>query len=133
MRSRSVPSETHLDFDLTAYRTLFTPFIGEKVGDTWDLGRVMLWIPAVRASPRDWTSDTSDITRTKKTPGFYKVQGTAVEAIMGGIYHQFVRFCGRSHITTRECLLIVFVRIIGWYYHITRFPHAIPSPIIDKG
>ena len=23
-------------------------------------------------------------------PGFYKVQGTTVEAIMGGIYHQFV-------------------------------------------
>lgn len=71
----------------------------------------MLWTPAVRASPRDWTSDTSDITRTKKTPGFYKVQGTAVEAIMGGIYHQFVRFYGLGHITTREGSLIVLFKL----------------------
>lgn len=69
----------------------------------------MLWTPPVRASPRDWTSDTGDIPRTKKTPGIYKVQGTTVEAIMGGIYHQFVRFLTKSMIIYPEgCLLLMY-------------------------
>ena len=29
-----------------------------------------------------------------KSPGLYKVQGTTVEGIMGGIYHQFVSLIG---------------------------------------
>lgn len=90
------------DFDLIAYRALYTPLLGEYVGTKWDLARVMLWVPATRTARPELSTPLSrafgegegrSIQETPgalKSPGLYKVQGTTVEGIMGGIFHQFV-------------------------------------------
>ena len=83
------------DFDVAdvSYRTLFTNLLGEYVGTAWDLSKVMLWTPAVpgyKGKGVDRRLAPGDITAPART-GLYKVQGVAVEAIMGGIFHQYVR------------------------------------------
>ena len=81
--SPSVDPDSAFNFDLIAYRTLHTHKLGEHVGAQWDLARIMLWtLPVNRGKVQE----------SLKSPGLYKVQGTTVEGIMGGIFHQFV--CG---------------------------------------
>ncbi|KAL5514471.1 hypothetical protein ACEPAG_2559 [Sanghuangporus baumii] len=77
--SPSVDPDATFDFDLIAYRALHTHHLGEHVGSKWALARTMLWTPPVK----------SKVQESLKSPGLYKVQGTTVEGIMGGIFHQF--------------------------------------------
>ena len=72
-----------MDYDLIAYRALYTNLLGEHVGRKWDLSRAMVWTPAVPDAKRRNMRSAAEI-------GLYKVQGTTVEGIMGGIFHQFV-------------------------------------------
>ena len=37
-----------------------------------------------------------------KSPGLYKIQGTTVEGIMGGVFHQYVRFLPSTFLSI-EC------------------------------
>ncbi|KAI5117845.1 hypothetical protein M0805_008117 [Coniferiporia weirii] len=96
--SPSFDPSTAFNFDLIAYRALFTNLLGEHVGTQWNLGRAMLWTPpvpkAVLRSPlsRHSMEDERMMQETPgsmKGPGLYKVQGTTVEGIMGGVFHQF--------------------------------------------
>ncbi|KAJ3553023.1 hypothetical protein NM688_g3839 [Phlebia brevispora] len=77
LTSSSALDATH-DLQQLAERTLEPHLLGEYVAPPWDLGRVMRWTPVQSAVPGDNTSI-----------GLYKIQGTTVEAVMGGIYHQF--------------------------------------------
>ena len=66
---------------------LNTDFIGEHVGPEWGVGRVIRWTPSAPASQLADMHQKKDI---RRQIGLYKVQGEAVEAILGGIYVQFV-------------------------------------------
>lgn len=57
----------------------------------------MLWRP-IQISP-EFTNGVDLLkmdTNLKRSVGLYKVQGVAVEAVMGGIFHHFVRTSFRS-------------------------------------
>lgn len=91
----------HHDYDRLALRTLNTYFLGEHVAPRWSLGRVLLWVPTL---PKE-TLRTAQIQNPDaeldealavspgitKSVGLYKVMGEAVQAVVGGVYHQFVR------------------------------------------
>jgi len=64
--------------------TLGTEFLGEYVGPEWGVGRVIRWTPSVS---RHKLVDMDKA--VQQQIGLYKVQGEAVEAIIGGIYFQF--------------------------------------------
>ena len=80
------------DYELIAQQTLHTYVLGEHVAPKWDLGRVLKWSP-VKANPEIDRADgdfSKLSSKTTRSVGLYKVQGNAVEAVVGGIYHQFV-------------------------------------------
>ncbi|KLO07780.1 hypothetical protein SCHPADRAFT_881219 [Schizopora paradoxa] len=84
------PSSSQFDFDAINYRATYTALIGEHVGRAWNLQRSMLWTPPVSLAYSSSPLSTEErIGGSSKAPGLYKVQGTTVEAIMGGLYHQF--------------------------------------------
>ncbi len=61
--------------------TVNTYRLGEYVAPRWDLQEVMRWVP-----PR-----AGDPVLDGRAAGVYKVAGTTVEAVVGGVLHQFVR------------------------------------------
>jgi len=67
------------DYEQLASSTLNTYLLGEHVAPKWSLGRVLRWTPVgdIQVSPRN------------TSVGLHKVMGTTVEAVVGGIYHQF--------------------------------------------
>jgi hypothetical protein len=65
---------------------LNTYVLGEHVASRWGLSPLVRWSSSVTAvQPGQTPSGDGHET------GLFKVAGTAVEATMGGIYHQFVR------------------------------------------
>jgi len=66
--------------DITA-RSLNTHLLGEYVGNEWGVGRELVWAPSI----------SEQLKVEGHLPGLYKVQGETVQAIMGAIYHQYVR------------------------------------------
>lgn len=78
------PKDHH--FDLILERTLDTHTLGEFVAPKWNIGRIMRWTPVLSTGVPTTRPDEAP-----RSVGLYKVQGSTVEAIMGGIYHQFVR------------------------------------------
>ena len=75
------------DVEEISKSTLDTSFLGEYVGPEWGVGRVIRWSPSAPAKRLAGMEGNVDI---RRQVGLYKVQGEAVEAIMGGIYFQFV-------------------------------------------
>lgn len=78
------------DVEEIASSTLNTYILGEYVGPEWGVGRVIRWNPAAPALKRANMDTEVDI---RRQVGLYKVQGETVEAILGGIYFQFVSKC----------------------------------------
>jgi len=74
------------DVDAIMSSTLNTNILGEYVGPEWGVGRVIRWQPAAPAHKLADMDKQKDI---RRQVGLYKVQGEAVEAILGGIYFQF--------------------------------------------
>lgn len=73
-------------------RALNTYVLGEHVGPQWQLGKVMKWAPAT-SNPSLANDPTSVVHLGKEATrsiGLYKVEGIAVEALVGGVFHQFV-------------------------------------------
>ena len=66
--------------DITA-RSLNIRLLGDYVGNAWGVGREFVWAPSI----------SKHLKVEGHLPGLYKVQGETVQAIMGAIYHQFVR------------------------------------------
>lgn len=77
------------DLEAIVNSTLNTDFLGEYVGPQWGVGRVIRWTPS---APANRLSDMDRKVDVRRQVGLYKVQGEAVEAIMGGIYFQFVSY-----------------------------------------
>ncbi|THH15294.1 hypothetical protein EW146_g5159 [Bondarzewia mesenterica] len=71
------------NYETLGFRALNTYILGEFVGPQWKVADMMRWTPA-----REVTSTSADDMRSI---GFYKVQGTVVEAVVGGVFHQYVR------------------------------------------
>ena len=69
------------DFEDVAERALNTYLLGEHVAAAWRLGDVLKWAPPSKAMSGP----------SPKNVGLYKVLGGAVQAIVGGVNHQFVR------------------------------------------
>ncbi|THH07038.1 hypothetical protein EW145_g3658 [Phellinidium pouzarii] len=98
--SPSLDPDATFDFNLIAYRALHTNLLGEYVGNQWKLRRIMLWTLPIPSSAKAATRMSlsrhfeEDGKRSRDYnpvagPGLYKVQGTTVEGIMGGVFHQF--------------------------------------------
>lgn len=80
------------NFDQTSARVLNTYVLGELVAPKWGISTRMRW-----SSPHvDVKYDTEP--GNARQIGLYKVAGMGVEAVVGGIYHQFVR---SSRLVTR--------------------------------
>ncbi|KZT28135.1 hypothetical protein NEOLEDRAFT_1087798 [Neolentinus lepideus HHB14362 ss-1] len=102
---------SNLDFDITTARILNTYLLGEYVAREWDIWRVMRWVPNIprpagRTSNRGMDGEDREVEQEEfrrqlatlegaardkllRSVGLFKVAGFSVEAITGGIYHQF--------------------------------------------
>lgn len=74
-----------------AERALNAYSFGEHVGSRWELGRVIRWTPPDREHAPHREPVPQHAPYAKRGVGLYKVTGTAVEAVVGGVFHQFVR------------------------------------------
>ena len=91
LHSSSALKPTH-DYEQLMQRALNTYVLGEYVGPQWQLGKVMKWTPAtsnttLASDPMSAVTLGREATRSI---GLYKVEGMAVEALVGGVFHQFV-------------------------------------------
>ncbi|KAH7912613.1 hypothetical protein BJ138DRAFT_1171799 [Hygrophoropsis aurantiaca] len=91
-------NQHHHDYELLASQALNTYLLGEHVASKWSLGRILRWTPTVSSDTLRPTSADSDAeleTALTVNPGIvrsvglYKVMGDTVQAVMGGVYHQF--------------------------------------------
>ena len=85
------PTNFAFNIEEISYRVLYTNLLGEQVGTAWDLSKVMLWTPALPGNKKWEEKQRHSNNLTPSRSGLYKIQGVTVEAIMGGIFHQFVR------------------------------------------
>ncbi|KAF9564504.1 hypothetical protein CPC08DRAFT_705248 [Agrocybe pediades] len=74
------------DFEEILASTLHTNLLGEHVGHEWGVGQVLVWQPAASASKLNGERTELSVLRSA---GLYKVQGEAIQAIMGAIYQQY--------------------------------------------
>lgn len=72
------------DYSNITSNALNTYTLGEHVGREWGIGKVLRWRYMVDPQMIARGVDNRHI-------GLHKVLGTTVEAIVGGVYHQFVR------------------------------------------
>ena len=87
------------DYEKIAERALNSYALGEHVAPHWDLGRVLKWRPmnvGNMSKPLGPDVDVPDPLLNAhgsqaRSIGMYKVYGTTVEAVVGGVLHQFVR------------------------------------------
>jgi hypothetical protein len=89
IQSSSAVTPDH-DYEHILERTLNTYVLGEFVGPQWQLAKVLRWTPAVQAPLRDGALGRE----ASRSVGLYKVEGTAVEALIGAVFHQFVSCSG---------------------------------------
>lgn len=70
---------------------LDTYVLGEHVGPKWNIPAIMKWRP-VRLDPTTKPGSVLQLgPDVSRSVGLYKVTGTTVEAVVGGVFHQFVR------------------------------------------
>ncbi|KIM86892.1 hypothetical protein PILCRDRAFT_815332 [Piloderma croceum F 1598] len=105
LHSSPASDSTH-DYELIASRALNTYGLGQYVAPKWHLGRILRWHPTIK--PGTFKYDPKNMGKTSaddvdpelavalrshpqviKSVGLYKVMGEAVQAIVGGAYHQF--------------------------------------------
>ncbi|CAE6376382.1 unnamed protein product [Rhizoctonia solani] len=80
------PNDTlEQNFDNLSQLVLHTRALGEHVGAAWQLERVMRWVPNFDHH----TSATGIRTDEGGSSGLYKIRGTTVEAVVGGVFYQF--------------------------------------------
>ncbi|CCL99360.1 uncharacterized protein FIBRA_01378 [Fibroporia radiculosa] len=85
------------DYTLITERALNTYILGEYVAPRWSLGKVLRWVPVnigpLKAGMVEKEGVASVVERLSPSAGhsigLYKVQGGAVEALVGGVFHQF--------------------------------------------
>ncbi|KAF9009130.1 hypothetical protein BDZ89DRAFT_1078748 [Hymenopellis radicata] len=72
------------DLEALSSHALNTYLLGQHVGRSWELGRVLRWVPAV-SSPTDIDLPAGE----GRSIGLYKVQGDTVAAVLGGVFREF--------------------------------------------
>ncbi|KAI0634570.1 hypothetical protein C8Q77DRAFT_1056404 [Trametes polyzona] len=85
------------DYELILERALNTYVLGEHVAPKWAIGKVLKWRPMnVGNMSKPLGPDVevpSPLTQLERESargiGMYKVHGTTVEAVVGGVFHQF--------------------------------------------
>jgi hypothetical protein len=77
---QGLPAAAEHDHSRIAARVLNTHDLGEHVASHWRLQDVMRWVP-----PRAHEAGIDG-----RAAGLHKVAGTMVEAVVGGVLHQFV-------------------------------------------
>ncbi|KIJ63789.1 hypothetical protein HYDPIDRAFT_112748 [Hydnomerulius pinastri MD-312] len=92
-------TRSHHDYDVLVSRALNTYILGEHVALQWSLGRVLRWVPTVsQETLRTAQQQRPDAELEEalaanpgivRSVGLYKVLGEAVQAVVGGVYHQF--------------------------------------------
>jgi len=86
-----------IDFEELAEKILDTHVLGTIVGEPWQLEGIMRWTDA--KNPNDSTGTLS--------VGMRKVRGATVEAIIGGIFHQFGGVAAKIAFHTRVLPFLV--------------------------
>jgi len=76
---QGLPAAAEHDHARIAARVLNTHCLGEHVAPRWGLQDVMRWVPPRAADPG----------LDGRAAGLHKVAGTMVEAVVGGVLHQF--------------------------------------------
>ncbi|KAI0059411.1 hypothetical protein BV25DRAFT_1961305 [Artomyces pyxidatus] len=72
------------DYERTSERVINSYVLGEHVAPQWGLPSVMRW------SPAQFIEEGRHLgPKELRSVGLHKVAGTTVEAVMGGIFHQF--------------------------------------------
>jgi len=74
------------DIEQIASNSLHTNLLGEHVGHAWGVGQVMIWQPS---APSDKLAGDKTELEVLRSAGLYKVQGEAVQAMIGAIYQQY--------------------------------------------
>lgn len=134
------------DYEYLSSRALNTYLLGEHVAPRWSLGRVLRWTPTVSQDvllahknvkkssakqPADVELENA-LTRNPgivRSVGLYKVMGEAVQSVMGGVYHQFVRPFTLYHITIlKSCDHWSRVHFAGWLCGSSLVSHSYSTP-----
>ncbi|KAG6379875.1 hypothetical protein JVT61DRAFT_10435 [Boletus reticuloceps] len=83
----------HHDYERLASRALNTYFLGEHIAPRWSLGPPKETLRATQTQNPDSELDEALAASpgVAQSVGLYKVMGEVVQAVVGGVYHQFVR------------------------------------------
>ncbi|KAG5735239.1 hypothetical protein E4T56_gene10305 [Termitomyces sp. T112] len=103
LHSSSALKKDH-NLDEIVARTLNSYTLGEVVGSKWALGRAMRWTPSISASLLKAEADQREMLRSV---GLYKVQGEAVNAVVGGVFFQFGASVAHRLFHTRVLPLLI--------------------------
>ncbi|QRW23247.1 protein tyrosine kinase domain-containing protein [Rhizoctonia solani] len=100
------PNDTlEQDFNNLSELVLHTRTLGEHVGTAWQLERVMRWVPNF-----DHHTDPSGIRKEEGgSSGFFKIRGTTVEAVVGGVFYQFGGVAAHRLFHTRVLPHLIFL------------------------
>lgn len=79
------------DFDLILARALDSHVLGEHVAPAWKLGKILRWVPTIprTLNPLLRPRGKKEGMQILRSVGLYKVQGEAVQAVIGGIFEQY--------------------------------------------
>jgi hypothetical protein len=110
LHSAPLPANAKPDYARLAERNIHTYVFGEHVGNGWALGNVMRWTPPGKGR----NGKAASI-------GLYRIAGTAMEALVGGVYHQFVSSFGRASVYASLTIHT------GWCRRTPAVPHSHPA------
>ncbi|KAJ8488544.1 hypothetical protein ONZ51_g3485 [Trametes cubensis] len=85
------------DYELILERALNTYVLGEHVAPKWQIGKVLKWRPMNVGNMSKPLGPNVEVPSplmnlepdNARSVGMYKVHGTTVEALVGGVFHQF--------------------------------------------
>ncbi|KAB5589378.1 Ribonuclease-III-like protein [Ceratobasidium theobromae] len=93
------------DFNEIIEKVVDTRSLGEHVGGAWQIERVMRWVPNV-----DQHSDVASVTAEEAAvSGLFKIRGTTVQGVVGGVFHQFGGVAAHRLFHTRVLPYVAFI------------------------
>ena len=107
------------DYENIASNALNTYTLGEHVGRQWGIGRVFKWRSMMDPQTVAKGDNVGHV-------GLHKVTGTTVEAIVGGVYHQFVRL-SPSFTPLPSCIEPFSLRFVGSHTSAQVLPYTSSS------
>ena len=111
------------DYANITSNSLNTYTLGEHVGREWGIGKVLRW--RSKMDPQMGMKGMGQV-------GLHKVLGTTVEAIVGGVYHQFVRPPFPRPIRSTIVLNYLSSRSLGSHGRPQILPHPPPPSYPPK-